>query len=355
MNKVTLYKVSATGAMMIWSIYPGDNGIIGMAWGQINGQMQGKYEKVKTNQSGRTMAEQMCLRMDSRVNLQLDKGYKRTKEEALAEKNTNASGLLRPMLAQTYNRETGKASKSGWWQYKYNGHRCLITRQGDNIIAYSRNGKPIKTIDHIIDPSAFSIPDGVTLDGELYIHGAPLQTISSIVRRKQRDNSMLTYIVYDQILDAPFEERLEGLYNYGFSSRMFVAPTERGYSPDMAHKSHLETVQKMGYEGLMFRDSGRYYEPGKRSSQLNKVKMWHDCEVIVIEIYASKDGWAILNCIDENGNGFRVSAPGTIENKTKILQNKEDYIGKVLTIEFAEYTKDAIPFHPVSIAFREEE
>jgi ATP-dependent DNA ligase len=353
MSKVILYKVAATGAMMFWSVEQYSHTMIQISWGQLGGSVQNKLEQVKTNQSGRTMAEQVCLRMDSRVNNQLDKGYKRTKQEALDHKGTNASGFLRPMLAQTYDREKAKASKSGWWQYKYNGHRCLITRVRDSIMAYSRNGKPIDSIPHILND--IDIPEGVTLDGELYVHGPKLQTISSIIKRKQPDSALLQYIVYDQISPLPFAARFEQLYNYGFAQQMFIAPTERGYSPDMAHKSHLETVQKMGYEGLMFRDSSGGYAPGKRSSQLNKVKMWLDCEATILEVYASKDGWAIFDCVDDGGNGFRVSAPGTIEEKTKILENKEDYIGKRVNVEYFELTAGGVPFHAVATGIREEE
>jgi len=349
----TLYKISNTGAVQEWTIWQVSKDQIVIDWGQQNGAKQQQIERVELNQSGRSMQEQIHLRMESRINRQKDKGYCETIEEARNSIGLNASKLLKPMLAQTY--DGIKSNKSGFWQYKYNGHRCLITRQGDELIAYSRNGKPINTISHIFE--GMDIPEGVTLDGELYIHGKPLQTISSIVRRVQPDNKKLTYIVYDQIADDYFERRIANIYGYKLNDKIHIADTfgKNGFNPKMARRENIQAAQDKGFEGLMFRNSNKPYEPGKRSSQLLKVKMRLDIEVVVGRISPSKDGWAILHCATPTGKSVSVTAPGTMEQKYEIYTNAHDYIGKKLTIEFAEFTKDGVPFHPVAIAFREDE
>jgi DNA ligase 1 len=348
----TLYKVSSTGAVQEWTILQYGPNTIVIEWGQQGGAKQVQFETVTLNQSGRSLKEQVFLRMDSRINKQKDKGYCETIEEAKSSIGLNASKLLKPMLAQTY--DGVKSNKNGFWQYKYNGHRCLITRQGDELIAYSRNGKPINTISHIFE--GMDIPEGVTLDGELYIHGKPLQTISSIVRRVQLANKELTYIVYDQIIKRNFEQRMSGLQGYNLGKNTIIAPTYSSYDTDLSRKHNIKQVQALGYEGLMFRDNNKPYEPGKRSSQLLKVKIRHDMEVRVYDIGSSVDGWAMLFCnIPGTTINVRVTAPGTMEQKYEICNNAHDYMGRMLTIEFAEFTKDGVPFHPVAIAFREEE
>jgi len=347
----TLYKVSATGAIQEWTVYQQGPDIIAIEWGQLGGAKQTQYEEIERNQSGRSLKEQLNLRMESRINRQKDKGYCETIEEAKDSMGLNASKLLKPMLAQTYDGQ--RNNRDGFWQYKYNGHRCLITRLGDELIAYSRNGKPINTVGHILE--GMDIPEGTTLDGELYIHGKPLQTISSIVRSVKPANKDLTYIVYDQITKDHFEQRMSDLHGYKLSGNVVIAPTFGEYTRGMATKSYLECVQTKGFEGLMFRDNNKPYEPGKRSSQLLKVKMRLDMEVIVNSIIPSKDGWAILHCATPNGRIVSVTAPGTMEKKHEIYEKAYLYVGKMLTIEFAEFTKDGVPFHPVAIAFREEE
>jgi ATP-dependent DNA ligase len=347
----TLYKISSTGAVQEWTIWQVSKDQIVIDWGQQNGAKQQQIERVEMNQSGRSLKEQVFLRMESRINRQKDKGYCETIEEARNSIGLNASKLLKPMLAQTY--DGTKSNKNGFWQYKYNGHRCLITRQGDELIAYSRNGKPINTISHVFE--GMDIPEGATLDGELYIHGKPLQTISSIVRRVQPANKDLVYIVYDQIAKDYFEQRMSNLHGYKLRHNIVIAPTFGSYSPEFATNEQIKRIQSLGYEGLMFRDNNKPYEPGVRSSQLSKVKMRHDMEVRVTRISPSKDGWAILRCVTPDMNVVSVTAPGTMEQKYEIYENAHVYIGKMLNIEFAEFTKDGVPFHPVAIAFREEE
>jgi ATP-dependent DNA ligase len=196
-----LYKVTATGAIQIWSIdcknYSiGNIGEIKITYGQLNGAMQQQIEKVKVNESGRNIVEQILLRVNSRINKQLDKGYCRSIEEARLSVGLNADKLLKPMLAQQM-KNSKVDYKKCFVQYKYNGHRCLIHNTGDEIIAYSRNGKPINTIKHITDN--LNIPVGMTLDGELYIHNMALQDAGSLIRKVQPGNEKLSYVVYDVI------------------------------------------------------------------------------------------------------------------------------------------------------------
>ena len=102
----------------------------------------------------------------------------------------------------------------------------------------------------------------------------------------------------------------------------------------------------------MLRTNDRGYEPGKRSSQILKAKRWLDSEFCVVDITASADGWAILHCANPFGPTFKVSAPGTIQQKTEVLNNKDLYIGRCVTVEYADLTKDRVPFHPVALNWR---
>jgi DNA ligase-1 len=233
-------------------------------------------------------------------------------------------------------------------QYKYNGHRCLITNDGDRNIAYSRNGKEINTIQHILD--TVDIPQGVTLDGELYVHGELLQNISSLVRKVQPWNAKLEYIAYDIMLNKPYSYRLEELMSRYESAKISIAPTRYGPMVDSISNALRGAISE-GYEGLILRDSFSGYEAGKRSSSLIKVKQALDAEFIVTNIHPSADGWAILECSTAHGGIFRVSAPGTIDDKIHVLQNPEHYIGELVNVEFFEWTKDGKPFHPVAKYF----
>jgi ATP-dependent DNA ligase len=343
----TLYKISNRGAMQVWEIWETSNAIK-IRWGQLNGSMQLQTVFVELNQSGRSLPEQICLEIDSRISSQIDKGYCSTPEEAEKSIGLNAAKMYKPMLAQKMS-DSFIDYKKCFIQHKYDGHRCLVTKNDGKVMAYSRNGKKIITIDHILDN--LNISEGETLDGELYIHDRSLQEISSIVRRVQQDNALLEYVVYDLINTQTYENRLNRLYGTTFPDNVRVAPTWHGSEVNDL-KEELGRSIESGYEGLMLRANTHGYEPGKRSKSLVKVKRFLDSEFQVIGIFESKDGWAILECTCNSGT-FRVSAPGTISDKTDILDFQDYYIGKYVTVEYAGLTNSGLPFHPIAKCFRE--
>ena len=352
MNMTTLYKITATGALQIWRVTRHTTSIEIM-YGQLNGRMQYQWEDIYTNLSGRSLAEQVELRADSRINKQLDKGYCYNIEEAQQSIGLNANKMIKPMLAQQYKNRPVDHTKC-FIQYKYNGHRCLITNTGDGImLAYSRNGKPINSIPHILK-SLEHIGEGVTLDGELYLHDTAIQDAGSLIRKTQPGSEKLEFICYDIVDNAPYEYRLEKICGLADYKYIKVAPTKYGNRVQNLNEE-LNEALVLGYEGLILRQGEFGYEAGKRSASLIKVKQWLDEEFRVIEIYPSKDGWAVLLCITDKGRIFRVSAPGTMQEKTKVLLETYKYIGEWVNVEFYDWTNDGIPFHPVARYWRSHE
>lgn len=340
----TLYK-SNKGRLQQWSI--GSDGFtIIIQYGVFGGTIQEATEEVTINQSGRSLDEQVTLRINARVSQQIDAGYASSIEDAIAQEGRNALSLHRPMLAQPLKFVKNIDISQCLVQYKYNGHRCLITNLNGELFAYSRNGKPITTIKHILDK--MSVPKGVTLDGELYAHGNSLQTIASWVKREQKETEQLQFICYDAMLSANYSDRLEYIQSLELGDSSYVAPTNK----ITCLKDQLAFSLSMGYEGLILRTNDTAYEAGVRSYSLVKVKQVMNGEFVVKDIVPSKDGWGILVCMLPTGNTFRVSAPGTMADKHHVYQSKDLYIGKLVTIEFFELTKDGVPFHPVAINFR---
>lgn len=358
----TLYAISKTGAIITWTIGQTKYNEIEYIWGQMDGNMQSMTELVEINQSGRTLQEQVNLRMQSRTNRRYDLGYKDSINEAVSSQGTNACGLLRPMLALKYDAESCKNVRSKIWQYKYNGHRCLVTRQGDKLISYTRNGKPVQTIQHILDN--IDIPEGTTLDGELYVPGMNLQGISSLARRVQPDNKKLSYIVYDQISNDHFEDRFNELDTYKLGDGVIIAPTQFDIGISMLdNKFIVDNAINKGYEGFMLRDANDGgYKPGKRVNSLLKVKTRMDHEFFVVDVHESKEGWGIIECANDINfkvtsdwrPSFRTPAPGDHDAKRDVLVNKHLYIGNRVRVEYPELTVYGTPFHPVAMEWVDE-
>lgn len=346
--KVTLYKCNASGNISVWSIEPERNVLV-IRHGRLHGLEQVKTEVVTTNMSGRGIEDQVTLRMRSRINKQLDKGYCTSIDDARANSGTNALRLKLPMLALKYRDVRSIDYRTSFLQHKYNGHRCMITRVGDEVVAYSRNGKVITTIDHITDK--LDIPEGHTLDGELYCHGVPLQTIASWVKRKQPNTTKLSYILYDTMLSADYTSRMAVMANYDLPANVTIAPTQQFGRGDKV-EDMLHTAIESGYEGLILRQNNYSYQSGVRSQSLVKIKQFMDNEYKVIDILESKDHWAILVCQLPDKRTFRVSSPGTIDDKRYVLDNKHLYLGMHINVEYFELTPDGIPFHPVATYWR---
>lgn len=343
-----LYAKDNNGAIRVWRIGIYD-GKIKIEHGQVNGAMQSQVEDVTEGKGGRDRLAQIESRMRSRISSKIDAGYVEDIARAKTERRTNAAGLLKPMLAKKLSDVKNVDYNNAFVQYKYDGNRCLITKRGGEVIAYSRNGKILQNLEHITKD--IDLDEGMTIDGELYCHGFPLQTIVSWIKRKQAHTERIKFHAYDTLMDASYIQRLSVLNDLNLHGASEVVPTWQVNTLDHAME-HFKKARKDGYEGSIIRLNDYGYEDGKRSKGLIKVKEWHDAEFAVIDIHESADGWAILECTLSNNKTFRVSAPGNIREKRYVLENKDFYIFRHVRVEFAQYTKDGVPFHPVAIDWR---
>jgi len=346
----TLYKKHKK-SIGVWHINPIPSGLLVQHSTTLNGKLVVHREVISEGKQGRSLSDQTQHRIQSRINKQLDKGYVTTLELA-RNGPTNTMGLKLPMLAQQFKKVRNKG-QFVCYQPKLDGHRCLVTKQDGKVIAYTRQGKHITTIEHITVGLMGTLPEGITIDGELYIHGTPLQNIGSLIKKQQPGTELLELWVYDLIGDAPFKNRYEKLSRIikGLPS-IKLTPTSFKLVDEVAPL--LTKMIDRGYEGLIIRLSAKGYEDGRRSNSLVKVKRFYDNEFVVTDVIQSKEGWGILCCETTNGLPFKVSAPGTHKEKTGILDNKQDYIGKMVTVEFSMLTNNGIPFHPVALRFRED-
>lgn len=357
-NEVTLYK-NHKNDIGYWKVYSTGNIIHMLSATTMHGSPIHHTEEVKEGKQGRSTLEQVAFRINSRINNKLDNGYVRDRESA-EKPPTNALDLAQPMLAKPLKDVRSPDFDRMYTQMKFNGHRCLVTRLNGKLVAYSRRGKWVKTIDHIL--SNLNIPEGVILDGELYLHNTPLQTIASYAKRLQPATSSLLYVIYDVMMEGPFKERLHWLqkeFEYDKKSNIKIAKTWKLHKDNESFKDTLLRAKSGGFEGIILRDERGLYSAGRRPNDLIKVKSIPEIplielEFVVVDVIPSRDGWGILVCQLPNGDTFKTSAPGNMLTKKTILENKELFIGKEVTVEFPEYTKDGVPFHAVATGFRED-
>lgn len=349
---ITLYRKNALG-IGVWSIWT-DGATLHISHSStLDGSPVHHSETVDRGCQGRSIEEQIQSRVRSRISKQRDKGYVESIDEA-AKGAFNQLGLLPPMLAQVY-KPGMEAGRSAWIQRKLNGLRCLVTRQDGELIAYTRRGKPINSIDEILAEADKFVAEGDTIDGELYVHGVSLQTLNSWVKRRQANTGRLLFAMYDQVSPANFSDRHDELIDKVKDrdlKRCVVLPKYKFESNDMRQQT-FDDARSKGFEGLMIRLDGFCYESNKRSASLLKDKAVFDTEVIVKDIVLSDKGNPVCVC-DYNGKEFRTSPPGSQAERMAAYTSKSKYIGTRLTIEYREITDDAIPFHAVGVNWRKD-
>ena len=356
MDKVTLYSKDAKGKIRVWAISHDDDYIY-MSSGLKGGEETEKAERVSFGMAGRTKLQQIELRMNSRINKKIDSGMVYTVEEAQNEVRTNALGLLKPAKCMRWDKEAKNVPYDECWvQPKLDGHHCSIVNQNGELIAYSSSGKLIRSIDHILED--MKLPEGMAIEGELYIHGMPLQDIGSLVKKKQEGSKNLVYNCYDIVSDLHYKERFSILESLDLGAGAILLET--AYLKGRFNiEPILEAYLKRGYEGAVVRLGGHPYRAGVKSKGMLKVKPMHfgnfliDDEFLVVDISMSKDGWAILHCETETGGKFKVSCFGDMAYKKRVYQCREEFVGKHIRVEFSQRTKDKLPFHPVAICWRD--
>lgn len=357
MEKVTLYSKDNAGSIRVWSIHHDEDHIY-MTSGKYGGEEIEKSELVKFGLAGRTREQQIEMRINSRVNKKLDSGYVRSLKDAKNNIRVNTLGYQKAAKCSRWDEEYKSIPYDETYiQPKLNGHHCSIINDGGQLVAYSNGGKLITTIDHILEGIELKV--GQAIEGELYVHGVILQTISSWVRKFQPDTLRLRFYCYDIVSDECYSERYKMLKQIDFGDNAeFLETTLVIGKFDII--PIIKQYVKRGFEGAVVRLLGYAYKAGARSKGMIKVKTMHfsdefkiDDEFLVIDIIPSKDGWAKLVCETEHGQTFTTSCHGTMDYKMKVMKNKNHYIGKHVRGEFAEWTKDKKPFHFVAQCWRD--
>ena len=283
-----------------------------------------------------------------------------------------------PMLAKEYNLKYIQGPI--FLQPKLNGHRLIW----DGKKLWTRQGKPVLSVPGLVQEleTKFS---GFPLDGELYCHGKSFKEITQIGRRTVNitDDESICMYVYDlPIPNKTFEERFNMLTTKLASvvcSRILLTKT---VYLDTLPSSNPNIFGKE-YEGTMVRNASGLYKFGKRSSDLLKVKQFHDmeAEIIGIEQYTtykkiivkegtpgsrrksngtfSKNGEAKKHpmvgafiCKLPSGVVFNVGSGLYHPLRKKFWKNPP--IGKQITFQYQEISADGVPIFPTYLRMKED-
>ena len=367
----TLYGIAKSGSVYEWRIYVAhnedDTGTIHISRGLIDGKKHTTQETILTGKNlgkvnATTAVGQAIFNAESKRNKKLDDGYDYTIEGS----RKKFDNLLKPMLAQSFEKHGKKLRYPCYTQPKLDGIRCLARRTGDTVTLYSRKGKILDLVPHINEALLGLLEDGDCADGELYTYGWDFQKIVSAIKKTSEDTPGIQYWIYDlpnmKDKDQPFSER----FSWNNRNRILQANPIGGplipvETPKCETEDQLmmyeERYIKRGFEGSMARNADSKYLFGYRSVDLLKVKRFLDAEYKVIgftEGSAVELGAIVFICETEDGQEFSVRPTGTHEERKEWFTRGDSFVGKMLTVKYQELSNDGVPRFPVGLHIRED-
>lgn len=361
--------------------------------GLLTGKKTKQPEKyIDKGKAKRTVEEQANLVFNSEVKKFLDKGYKEldknyteyTEKELsdlISSVKTDSFGRIKPMLAK----KIGDASlafinrvKNWFVSKKIDGVRCLIYKdpETNEIHSISRGGGDYdKSVQHILTDERIGklLEDNpnIILDGELYIHGKPLQYISGLARTEDAnvDTSELEYWIFDAIpmdhTTEVFRDRVERMKEF---SKDYDIPYEsekkeskikfltqiKIITVEKAYFYHDKFVENM-FEGAVIKNADAPYRIGARTNDMLKIKKYQDAEAVVIDkLPGLRDVEDMVFVMQmPNGTIFKAKPMGSLQDKQEYWDNfEEKYKGKTGTYKYFTLSQDGVPTQPVFKCFR---
>jgi DNA ligase-1 len=236
---------------------------------------------------------------------------------------------------------------TGWWMSeKFDGLRGYW----DGQKLWSRKGNLIHAPEYFLA----ELPRDIALDGELWMGYGKFEETMSIVRSETPDDrwKLIHYMVFDAP-QAPgtFEQRMEFLRATLSEQNHFVRAVAQERCQGVTQLiAERDRVVREGGEGVMLRQPGSTYEPG-RSSTLLKVKPFDDAEAKVIAHepgqgkYVGKLG--ALRVRTDEGKEFSI---GT--GLSDAERDSPPPVGTVITYRFQGLTAKGLPRFPSYLRVR---
>ena len=220
------------------------------------------------------------------------------------------------------------------YEPKWDGFRCLVFRDGDDISLESRNERPLtRYFPELLGPLAESLPEACVLDGEVVIAGphgldfdALLQRIHPAKSRIDRlaAETPASFVAFDLLATGdrdlravPFAERRAALVELlaGASPPVYLTPATT--DPELA-RDWFTRFEGAGLDGVVAKDVALAYLPGERAMIKVKHERTADCVVGGFRWHKQSGvGSLLLGLFDGNGVLRRVGVCAAFSAKRR--------------------------------------
>jgi ATP-dependent DNA ligase len=253
---------------------------------------------------------------------------------------------LAPMLAKSAPELPEAEPGAYWFEPKWDGFRCLVFRDGDEIVLGSRNDKPLtRYFPELLDPLREALPDRCVVDGEIVVAGPDGLDFDALQQRIHPAESRINrlagetpaaFVAFDivalgddALLDVPLAERREKLESVLGHAKAPIHLTPGTYDRAIA-ADWFERFEGAGLDGVMAKVADGTYQPNKRAQI--KVKHLRTADVVVAGFREHKNGDGpgslMLGLYDEEGrlHHLGVASSFSVARRAELRDELAPYI-----------------------------
>jgi ATP-dependent DNA ligase len=245
-----------------------------------------------------------------------------------------------PMLAKL-TRELPPDGGGLLYEPKWDGFRCVVFRDGDDLDLQSRNQKPLlRYFPELREPLLAQLPEHVVLDGELVVANDQGLSFDALQLRQHPAESRIkklaqeipaSYVAFDvlalgddSLLETPFKDRRAALEKMLKKARapLYLTPAtiHRDTAEDWFHR-----FEGAGFDGVVAKPLDDTYHPGQRA--MLKVKHERTCDCVVAGFRVHKDGKGVgsllLGLYDDDGTLHHVGVASGMAAKLRTALAEE--------------------------------
>ena len=211
---------------------------------------------------------------------------------------------VRPMLAKAVN---GIPDGDLAFEPKWDGFRCIVFRDGDEMVLGSRNERPLtRYFPELVEPLKASLPDRAVVDGEIIVRVGDRLGFDALQQRIHPAESRVSrlasetpaeFVAFDvlaladaDLMAEPFRDRRALLETVAgaFGGPVHLAPST--LDRELARRWY-ERFEGAGLDGLIAKPRDGVYLPNKRSQF--KVKHTRTVDVAVAGYRMHTDGQGV--------------------------------------------------------------
>ncbi|GAA0722819.1 ATP-dependent DNA ligase [Dactylosporangium roseum] len=254
---------------------------------------------------------------------------------------------VEPMLAKSIPSLPSAPGTS--YEPKWDGFRCIVFRDGDEVELASRGGKTLtRYFPEVVDQVRAQLPERCVVDGEIIVirrdSGAPRldfellgQRIHPAASRVRilAEHTPASFVAFDllalgdeSLMEQGYAKRRVALVEALAAVRPPVHVTPVTTDLDTA-RDWFERFEGAGLDGVIAKPADGVYEPGKRT--MFKIKHTRTADVVVAGYRWHKDGPIVgsllLGLYDDEGrlHHVGVSASFTRQRRAELVEELAQY------------------------------